>query len=188
MQFRLAHIMVYRVIGKIGRKLGLFSNTHLARKNQRENSKVFPCRGCIYVQNNVWETRMNWSPCRYDSMEVSSWSAQAIQRPTNHLSRSLPQSRYKDFRRCLKVFNNVHGCSLFVDLCGYLWTFVNLWSTGFPLQVLYHFVQFGSHASRTPPKSLNVTDVTELWTKCRNHLEIQKNKPVKCAKNEISPW
>jgi hypothetical protein len=72
MQFRLAHIMVYRVIGKIGRKLGLFPNTHLARKNQRENSKVFPCRGCIYVQNNVWETRMNWSPCRYDLWKWSS--------------------------------------------------------------------------------------------------------------------
>jgi hypothetical protein len=43
--------------------------------------------------------------------------------------------------------------------------------------ILYYFVQFGSHASRTPPNCWNVTYVTELLAGCRNHLGIQKKTP-----------
>src|SRR5258707_11371142 len=36
--------------------------------------------------------------------------------------------------------------------------------------ILYHFIKFGSHASRGPPKRRNVTEVTLIFLKCRTCL------------------
>ena len=50
-----------------------------------------------------------------------------------------------------------------------------------------HFVQFDGHASRGPPKRRNVTDVTEILGKCRNHLGSRKNlkKGLKIPKKTV---
>jgi len=40
------------------------------------------------------------------------------------------------------------------------------------LHILYHFIQFGSHASRGPPKCRNVMVVTAIFMVCRIHLAI----------------
>ena len=48
--------------------------------------------------------------------------------------------------------------------------------------VLYHLIHFGSHASRGLPNWRNVTLVTVILAKCRNHLEI-RNKCLKSSKN-----
>ena len=45
--------------------------------------------------------------------------------------------------------------------------------------LLYYFIQFGSNASRSPQICRNVTQVTHILVKCRNHLKIRR----KCIKN-----
>ena len=41
------------------------------------------------------------------------------------------------------------------------------------LVLLYYFIQFGSNASRSPQICQNVTQVTQILVKCRNHLKIR---------------
>ena len=50
------------------------------------------------------------------------------------------------------------------------------------LLILYHFVQFDGHASRGPPNRRNVTDVTVILGKCRNHLGSRRNVTVLLGK------
>ena len=53
-----------------------------------------------------------------------------------------------------------------------------IWRTNAPLPfpvvlvILYHFIQFSSHASRGPPKCRNVTFVMAIFMVCRIHLAI----------------
>ena len=39
--------------------------------------------------------------------------------------------------------------------------------------LLYYFIPFGSNASRSPQICRNVTQVTQILVKCRNHLKIR---------------
>src|SRR6266542_3936634 len=47
------------------------------------------------------------------------------------------------------------------------------------INILYHFVQFGSHASRSPQNRRNVTEVTVILVGCRVPLVItDKNRNI----------
>ena len=44
-----------------------------------------------------------------------------------------------------------------------------------PIRIMYHFIQLGSHMSWAPPKSWNIMGVTENLVECWNHLEVKND-------------